>query len=232
MKSRRLRPAGAADPLTIPKSNAEIGIGVGGRGKITCVEAQDLQPVDAAGPESPGEAPAGAARRESPGEAVADAVLHHLDPRVIPMDRIAGWIFTACVSLGSLVAVVITWLAGAERAVVLLLMFLWVLVTAGFGWLAQYWPEIEHRYTFYKIDARALEIRRGVLFRRVITVPRSRVQHIDVSQGPLERAYGLASLSVYTAGTEHSEVSLKGLAHEIAMAVRDHLLPGLEDDGV
>jgi hypothetical protein len=113
-----------------------------------------------------------------------------------------------------------------------LLLAAWVVLTGGLGWLAQFWPEIDYRHTWYRIDPEVLEIRRGVAWRRAITVPRSRVQHIDVSQGPLERSHGLASLTVYTAGTEHSQVGLKGLAHETAIAIRDHFLPGLEDDGV
>jgi membrane protein YdbS with pleckstrin-like domain len=57
------------------------------------------------------------------------------------------------------------------------------------------------------VDARGLEIRRGVFWRSVVNVPRSRVQHTDVSQGPLERSYGLGTLIVYTAGTDHAQVN-------------------------
>jgi membrane protein YdbS with pleckstrin-like domain len=56
------------------------------------------------------------------------------------------------------------------------------------------------------------------------------VQHIDVAQGPLERRYGLATLSIYTAGTEYARVDLPGLRHERAVAIRDHLLPGHDRD--
>ena len=58
-----------------------------------------------------------------------------------------------------------------------------------------------------------------------MVVPRSRVQHIDVSQGPIERSYGLATLSIHTAGTEYSKVDLPGLGHSVALTVRDALLP-------
>jgi hypothetical protein len=58
------------------------------------------------------------------------------------------------------------------------------------------------------------------------------VQHIDVSQGPLQRRYGLGTLAIYTAGTEHSQVILPGLEHGTALSVRNHLLPGEADDAV
>jgi hypothetical protein len=82
------------------------------------------------------------------------------------------------------------------------------------------------------VEADGLQIRRGVFWRTVIDVPRSRVQHTDVSQGPLERRFGLGALVVYTAGTDHSRVDLRGLSHDTAFAIRDHLLPHQRDDAV
>ena len=60
----------------------------------------------------------------------------------------------------------------------------------------------------------------------ITNVPRSRVQHTDVSQGPIERRYGLGTLIVYTAGTDHSRVTLSGLDFTLAQRLRTHLLPG------
>jgi membrane protein YdbS with pleckstrin-like domain len=58
------------------------------------------------------------------------------------------------------------------------------------------------------------------------------VQHTDVSQGPLQRRYGLATLTVHTAGTENAQVQLPGLPHDVALSIRDHLLPGNTADAV
>ena len=63
-------------------------------------------------------------------------------------------------------------------------------------------------------------------------VPRSRVQHTDVAQGPLERRYGLGTLVIYTAGTEHAKVALPGLAYADALRIRDQLLPREGADAV
>jgi membrane protein YdbS with pleckstrin-like domain len=71
-----------------------------------------------------------------------------------------------------------------------------------------------------------------VVWRRIINVPRSRVQHIDVSQGPLQRTYALGTLVIYTAGTDHAKVELRGLSHARALRIRDHLLPSGGDDAV
>lgn len=101
----------------------------------------------------------------------------------------------------------------------------WLALTVGLALWLWRWPEIAYRHASYRLDDEGLEIRRGVVWRRIINVPRSRVQHTDVSQGPLERSHGLSTLVVHTAGTEHARVGLPGLSRETALSLRDQLLP-------
>ena len=68
-----------------------------------------------------------------------------------------------------------------------------------------------------------LRVVRGLLFRSDTVVPFGRVQHIDVHQGPLERAFGLATLTVHTAGNHNASVSLPGLAEPDAGAMREEI---------
>ena len=51
--------------------------------------------------------------------------------------------------------------------------------------------------------------------------PLVRVQHIDVTRGPLEKMFGVATLVVHTAGTHNSVVTLPGLAPDRAGQIRD-----------
>ena len=75
----------------------------------------------------------------------------------------------------------------------------------------------------YQMGADRLRVVRGLFFRSDTVVPFGRVQHIDVHQGPLERAYGLATLVLHTAGTHNASVALPGLAHADAMAMREDI---------
>jgi membrane protein YdbS with pleckstrin-like domain len=77
-----------------------------------------------------------------------------------------------------------------------------------------------------------LWIERGVYWRRETFVPRARVQHTDVNQGPLARRFGIAELKVFTAGTQAAEIEVDGLAHADALALRDRLLGRGGADGV
>src|SRR5688572_6554277 len=75
----------------------------------------------------------------------------------------------------------------------------------------------------YQLGADRLRVVRGLLFRSDTVVPFGRVQHIDVHQGPLERGYGLATLVLHTAGTHNSSVTLPGLSHADAAAMREEI---------
>ena len=164
---------------------------------------------------------------------IADSVERALDPRKVTLDRVVGWITAGVISLGSSIPIFsIVLLASIPGGVKALLLGAWTAVVLFLAWSAQRWPVIQHRHTSYKVDGQGIEIRRGVVWRKVINVPRSRVQHTDVSQGPLERRFGLGTLVIYTAGTDHAKVDLAGLDHATAMRIRDHFLPGEGGDAV
>lgn len=170
---------------------------------------------------------------QTPGPA-ADEEYRMLDPRTIHVQRIAGWIFTAVFAVVALVAVGIVVLVADDMPGWLaeLLPLLWLAVIVLLGAHGYRWPVRAYRHASYRMDARGIEIRRGVYWRVAINVPRSRVQHTDVSQGPLERRYGLGTLVIYTAGTDHARVDLAGLEHGEALRLREQLLPSGDADAV
>ena len=67
-------------------------------------------------------------------------------------------------------------------------------------------------------------IRRGVWWRSEVFVPRARIQHTEINQGPLDRRWGMASVAIHTAGTRLEHIAIPGLTRERAEALRDALL--------
>jgi uncharacterized protein len=168
-----------------------------------------------------------------PDSPIADGADRQLDPRSIPLQQTIGWIVTAVVSGLSLFPMFIVWAASGFSLIVLFVIGpLWLVLIGLIAWHGQRWPPIEYRHASYRVDERGIEIRKGVYWRKVINVPRSRVQHTDVAQGPLERKHGLATLVIYTAGTDHAKVGLSGLDHATALRIREHLLPTERSDAV
>jgi uncharacterized protein len=98
--------------------------------------------------------------------------------------------------------------------------------------LGAWWGMRVFRSTAWRLDADGFGLRRGRLWRRETRVPASRVQHLDLRHGPLERRWRLATLVIHTAGSRMSAVSVSGLDQEDAERLRDRLARQLEDDDV
>lgn len=86
------------------------------------------------------------------------------------------------------------------------------------------------RRTRWKLDLTGFHVRRGGITRREVLVPRSRVQHLDIERGPLERHFGLATLIVHTAGSHTPALRLGGLADAVAIRLRNDLIPASSHD--
>jgi membrane protein YdbS with pleckstrin-like domain len=84
-------------------------------------------------------------------------------------------------------------------------------------------PARRHRALGYRMDPEELHAARGVWTRTETVVPLARVQHIDVSQGPVERMFAVSRLVLHTAGTMNSLVVVPGLRRETAEAMRDEI---------
>ena len=180
-----------------------------------------------------GEPPANPHAEREPGDpAVRDAAFpdagegdRALDPASVTAARLAGAIGMAVASSSALAAVLVagvaTPLGGLGAAVLAALVLALSAAGAAASWL---WPAVRYRHVRYRLDAHGVTIRRGVVWRTVTSVPTSRVQHTDVSRGPLERYFDLATLVMHTAGTRDASVALSGLGHREAMALRDRLI--------
>lgn len=73
-----------------------------------------------------------------------------------------------------------------------------------------------------------LLVRHGLLIRRLSIVPYARMQFVDVSAGPLERGFGLATVQLHTAAAA-SDARIPGLAPAEAARLRDRLTALGED---
>ena len=128
------------------------------------------------------------------------------------------------VRLITLGVVVLPLLVAAVVVAVLLTPWVWfgagaiVLVGAWAAWLigrqvsAISWVELEEE----------IVIRKGRLFRTLVSVPYGRLQYVDIQSGPLMRASGIASCEIHTASPE-SGGSLPGLPVAEAEALRARL---------
>ena len=67
-----------------------------------------------------------------------------------------------------------------------------------------------------------LIVERGVLIRRLSVVPYGRMQFVDVSAGPIDRVFRLATVKLHTAAAA-SDARIPGLERDEAARLRDRL---------
>ena len=109
----------------------------------------------------------------------------------------------------------------------------WLLapIAALMGAMGGAWLGVKrHRLTRWKLDEDGFALQRGNWWRIESRVPISRVQHLDLKRGPLERMLRLATLVIHTAGTRMAAVSVAGLDGEDAERLRDCLARQLDQD--
>lgn len=91
-------------------------------------------------------------------------------------------------------------------------------------------PGRRYRRWGYRMGRDAIRIVSGWIFRRDTVVPFARVQHIDVSRGPIERLFGVATLILHTAGSYNSTVALPGLTLDDANRMREEIRAHIRHD--
>jgi uncharacterized protein len=155
---------------------------------------------------------------------VAAALEFQLHPRALDLWRWTSWGWIAVLATPATAG-----LAFAGNLLPALALALAALLLA--LWLRRYLAAYAARFRC-RLLLDGLWIERGVYWRRETFVPRARVQHTDVNQGPLARRFGIAELKVFTAGTQDAEIEVDGLAHADALALRDRLLGRGGHDGV
>jgi membrane protein YdbS with pleckstrin-like domain len=78
------------------------------------------------------------------------------------------------------------------------------------------WVHLRYRVWSYRIRDDALYLERGVVTNVKTVAPHVRIQHVDTQRGPLQRALGLSTLVVYTAGSRGADVAIPGLRTDVA----------------
>ena len=91
-------------------------------------------------------------------------------------------------------------------------------------------PPLAYARWRFSVDDELMLVRYGIIWIEEKSIPISRLQHVDVLRGPIERLFGLATLAVFTAGTEGAHFRLPGLAVARARQLRDQILAARGDD--
>ena len=124
-------------------------------------------------------------------------------------------------SIGTLLCLVVGAVAAAHSGRPAVLVAVLVVVLAAGGLLSIYMRRRSGSWGYLEREDDLL-VRRGVMFRRISVVPYGRMQTVEVTAGPIERSFQLATVRLHTASAA-SDARIPGLEAPAATALRDRL---------
>jgi membrane protein YdbS with pleckstrin-like domain len=128
------------------------------------------------------------------------------------------WLWLGLALLPAIILLVLVLLSPQEPGLYAVLAVVLLL-----GVALQLWLPLQVDRTRFLLRQQDFLFESGVWWRRAVLVPLTRVQHVTVSQGPLQKQFGLATLSVFTAGGEHAEASLADIDYQLAQTLCSQL---------
>jgi len=102
--------------------------------------------------------------------------------------------------------------------------FIVPLVLLSLIWFGFFWAAKRAKHLRYRVRSLDINLTRGYLFRHDVAVSFNRIQHVEVSQSPVERLFKLGTLKVFTAGTVGSDLHLPGLSYRVAQRLKAEIL--------
>ncbi len=97
---------------------------------------------------------------------------------------------------------------------------LWLIVLV----VSLVWPVIAFPKRGYGVRDKDMLFRKGVIWRSVTAIPFNRIQHVETSNTPLDRKFGLATLQLFTAGGSSGDLKIDGLEASVAEQLRIYIL--------
>ncbi|MFF0339837.1 PH domain-containing protein [Kribbella sp. NPDC004875] len=137
-----------------------------------------------------------------------------VSPKLATLRRLNAAIVAGIAGIVALIVLGLTvgWLYGVLALVVAALCLGWSWVLIGRNQRSWKYAEREDE----------LLVTHGIMFRELVVVPYGRMQFVDVTAGPLERAYGMATVELHTA-TPATDAKIPGLHPDEAGRLRDRL---------
>jgi len=112
------------------------------------------------------------------------------------------------------------------KALTNLLFVLLIVIIIG-NLLVAYYGYKKKKYLLRKHD---ITYKTGIFWRSETSIPFVRVQHSEVIQGPIERAFRLAKLKLYTAGGHSSDLTVPGLSLQKAKQLKDFITGRIQEE--
>ncbi|MCQ6559571.1 PH domain-containing protein [Paenibacillus mendelii] len=142
-----------------------------------------------------------------------ERLTRRIDEKALRAWRLSGWISTGVYAVITVALLVVT-LKFDWPIWIPVLVF--ILACIGAYLEVNLMPRLRYKQWRYAITEHEIELQHGIYFRKRTLIPMIRVQHVDSKQGPILRAFGLATVTFSTAAGSHEIPALtEGRADEV-----------------
>ncbi|WP_311772763.1 PH domain-containing protein [Cohnella xylanilytica] len=154
--------------------------------------------------------------------------MKRIDSRAVNARRMEGVLASACCIAVVAVLGVLTarfgwpvWIVASAAALAALTAILELAVL----------PGLLYRSWRYSVAEKEIELQHGIWVRRRTLIPMTRIQHVDSKQGPIQKRYGLSSVTFSTAAGSHRIPALsEAEAERVRRQISDWA--GVADDDI
>ncbi|BDZ39543.1 PH domain-containing protein [Microbacterium suwonense] len=143
-----------------------------------------------------------------------DGTWHQISPRYVVSQFVQNGILIAFVVIAALVLGLVldqAWVWIPAGAIILVTLITLIILPR------------QAKALGYMLRDDDVVFRKGILWQRMVAVPYGRMQLVDITQGPLDRAFGVSQLKMVTAAAT-TGVQIPGLTQDGAEALRDTLI--------
>ena len=114
--------------------------------------------------------------------------------------------------IGTLFWIILPVIVGENIILFMVILFIWLIVML----LIVLWIPASFKALEYSIDSDGVKMKGGVVWKKHVTVPYSKITNVDITRGPLQRYYNIGTIHIQTAGAagkqgERAELKLSGI---------------------
>ena len=157
---------------------------------------------------------------------VEDLILKPVEKAYLTVIRIE-WSISAAILF--LIATILIFSINSlqDPLIITLISTVWLLLTLTYFLIQRKSFEVKG----YALRDKDIIYRTGWIVQKIHTCPFNRIQHSSVNTGFIERKYGLATLVLFTAGTDEADLSIPGLKEDDAYAMREWITQKIIHEG-
>jgi hypothetical protein len=150
---------------------------------------------------------------------------HPLEKEYLKVSRITFYI--SCLIVLIAVAVAFYFIKKIQSPVVIssaAAIFIFLTIS---GWISM---NLGFKSSGYALRDKDILYKRGWFIRKTRIVPITRIQHVSLQSGPIERKFGLASISIYTAGSQEADFTIRGISGQTAQQIKEWISTKLNEE--